>query len=179
MKPPELTKWEYDDSMEGLLFFAQLIEELLFDYTLDSYKLPVLNIHSSCWECIDIIRLKQDNPKIQDKHVQYVVAEFIDFLKSDEITKNHFGNDIISKIENNKSANEKKRLDLLLYIHKFLNHNYLSLLKHELIRLIKENGNKKDISRITKSFVVELIYKGYSKEYIYYQNRAFFFQRNI
>ena len=45
MKYPNLNKWKYNPRLEGLLFFAQLVEELLFDYTIDVYKVPAMNSH--------------------------------------------------------------------------------------------------------------------------------------
>ena len=41
-------KWPDLSGMEGLLYFAQRAEELLFDYTLDSYKPTALNASSPC-----------------------------------------------------------------------------------------------------------------------------------
>jgi hypothetical protein len=50
------TKWGDLGELEGLLFFAQRAEELLFDYTLDSYKPAALNSVYICGEAIRLIR---------------------------------------------------------------------------------------------------------------------------
>lgn len=36
-------KWDDITNSKGLLYFAQLIDELLFDYTIDAYKPSAMN----------------------------------------------------------------------------------------------------------------------------------------
>jgi len=50
MRNPNLKKWSYRDELEGLLFFAQTLDELLFYHTLDSFKAPALNAHTCLHE---------------------------------------------------------------------------------------------------------------------------------
>ena len=40
----KINKWNYVSQMENLLFFANLIDEMTFNYTLDSFKASVHNI---------------------------------------------------------------------------------------------------------------------------------------
>ena len=56
MKYPNLEKWKYGSELEGLLFFAQVVEELLFDYKIDIYKVPAMNLLAAlfwreCYVC--------------------------------------------------------------------------------------------------------------------------------
>lgn len=55
MKLRSLYKWTLDPSLDGLVFFAQRLDELLFDYTLDSYKPTALNAPSLCTEALTVI----------------------------------------------------------------------------------------------------------------------------
>ena len=43
MKQYDLRNWTISEETEGLLFFAQRMDEILFDYTVDSYKGRMLN----------------------------------------------------------------------------------------------------------------------------------------
>ena len=36
---------ELSTEVDGILYFAQRIEEMLFDYSIDLYKMPLLNTH--------------------------------------------------------------------------------------------------------------------------------------
>ena len=49
--------WPSLKEIEGLLFFAQKIEELLFHYSLDSYRVPALNTKARCKEILDPVGL--------------------------------------------------------------------------------------------------------------------------
>ena len=55
MRRHELHKWREIGKNKGLLFFALLVDELLFDYTLDTFKLPALNSKTICYELMNAI----------------------------------------------------------------------------------------------------------------------------
>ena len=42
MKKPILTYWNDTGNLKSLLLFAQLLDEMLYHQTIDSYKAPVL-----------------------------------------------------------------------------------------------------------------------------------------
>ena len=50
MRQPIIGKWKISAETEGLLFFALLVDELLFDYTIDTFKIPALNTKTICRE---------------------------------------------------------------------------------------------------------------------------------
>ena len=46
---------------DGVLYFAQRLEEMLFDYSIDLYRMPLLNTHGLIYEYFKIakqVRLK-------------------------------------------------------------------------------------------------------------------------
>ena len=47
--------FEIDKSFNGIRFFAELAEELLFYFSHDSFKVPTLNFHYLCFEALDAI----------------------------------------------------------------------------------------------------------------------------
>ena len=44
MKQNDVSNWKYDESMNCLLLFAQRINEILFYYTMNVYKAPLLSL---------------------------------------------------------------------------------------------------------------------------------------
>ena len=48
----DLKNWIYTNDLEGLLFFAQRLNEALFDFSPDRYKAPTLFTISSCLELL-------------------------------------------------------------------------------------------------------------------------------
>lgn len=50
MQNPRLVRWKDPVADQGLLLFAQRLEESVFDYTFDSYKVRALNTKSRAQE---------------------------------------------------------------------------------------------------------------------------------
>lgn len=51
MKADSFEKWDINSSTMPFLFFVQSMEEMLFHYGHDSYKVPTLNFHFSLFVC--------------------------------------------------------------------------------------------------------------------------------
>ena len=52
MKKRDLAHWHKGKYFEGLLMFAQTLEESLFYYSFESYKMPALNSHFLCYDML-------------------------------------------------------------------------------------------------------------------------------
>ena len=50
-----IEKWANVSNVQGMLFFVQRMDELLFHYTMDTYKAPTLNIKLLLQEYLDTI----------------------------------------------------------------------------------------------------------------------------
>ena len=50
MKKRDVSHWIKNEHFEGLLLFAQALEEGAFYYSYESYKLPALNSHYLCYD---------------------------------------------------------------------------------------------------------------------------------
>jgi len=180
MKNFNLTRWERKKELDGLLFFAQSLSDMLFDYTLDTYKVPTLNTNSRASECIvfaDLVKRGLTNPHA----LKPPIDEFIFSFREDPIIKSIFGR---KKEQYIKNINEKiqtiKYMDeletILNLITDELSFKYLDEAKKMLVEAVCERPNeKKLILSLTQSFLTELIYSGYSKGYIFYKTNRFFF----
>ena len=91
MRRPKTDKWDENEELDGLLLFAQLIDEMLFDYTIGSYKPPVLNTHSLCEELSGAIDEVKDG-FIKEKSIDPLKEELIWSLKNDPAAKSILGN---------------------------------------------------------------------------------------
>lgn len=174
---PNLIKWCKDPELEGLLFFAQSINDMLFDYTLDTYKVPALNTHFRCIEglvFIDMVERGLINPKALDP----TIDEFLWSFKSDPIIKSLFGPKIggyVREVERIKNKSEELE-NILNLISDLLSSNYIEEAKKRLITIICQEPKQKDlIYSLTRSFLTELIYAGYSKGFIFHKTKQFFF----
>ncbi|TLV02746.1 hypothetical protein [Dyadobacter luticola] len=179
MRKANYSHWENIDKLEGVLFFAQLIDEMLFDYTLDSYKPSALNSRLLCIECFETLEEIKEG-FIPKKSLQSVVEELKWSLNRDVAAKSLFGVKFENYVERLK-PNELKIYELenivdLLY-NSFNDRKYLASIITCLSDFVKTGSKKEKIRSLTGSFVTELINYGYNKNYIYYQNFNFFFNK--
>jgi len=84
MKYPNLNKWKYKPELEGLVFFAQLVEELLFDYTIDLYKVPAMNSHALSEELYRTIS-EVESGYIKQSAIKPIKEELCDSLIKDPV----------------------------------------------------------------------------------------------
>ena len=175
MKYPNLTKWKYTPELEGLLFFAQLVEELLFTYTLDTYKVPAMNSHGLSDELNQTVS-EVESGAIKPGALKPIIEELCDRLTKDNVAISILGEireELISNLNRNDSLAETKvRAELL---KNKLNNKYLEENKRLLKETLSDIKQKEKISSLTRTLITELIYGGYSPEYIYFETINYFF----
>lgn len=177
MRKTSSSHWKNLKDLQGLLFFAQTIDEMLFEYTLDSYKPMALNCRLLCIECLNTIDEVRGGymPK---KNLQSVLEELKWSLEKDIAAKDILGRKFefyVSKIKPNEiKLNALENIIKLIYNH-FNSRKYLEQLKLTLTRLVKDGNEKDKIRNLTSSYLTELINYGYHPNYIDYENFHFFF----
>jgi hypothetical protein len=175
MKYPDLNKWKYNPDLEGLLLFAQLVEELLFDFTIDTYKVPAMNSHGLSDELYQTIS-EVESGAIKLGAIKPIREELCDRLTKDHVAISILGSvrdALISCLNRNDSIAEiKVRAELL---KNKLDNEYLAENKKLLKETLADIRQKEKIISITKTLVTELINIGYSQEYIYFETINFFF----
>ncbi|WP_434339838.1 hypothetical protein [Motilimonas cestriensis] len=86
MRYRSIAKWDKPAESENLLFFAQLLEELLFNFSLDTYKPSALNSSLLCSEALDVIE-EIDNGNIKKPNLNHVLKELCESLIRDDVSK--------------------------------------------------------------------------------------------
>ena len=177
MRKPNSSHWKNTEELEGLLFFAQLIDEMLFDYTLDSYKPLALNSRLLCIECISTIE-EVKNGFMPKKNLQSILEELRWSLDKDLGAKQLLGKKFdfyLNQLKpNDIKLNELDNVINFLYNH-FNDQKYLEQIKLTLKTLIQEKKEKSKIKYLTGSYLTELINYGYHPNHINYQNYNHFF----
>lgn len=176
MKQPNLAKWEYKPELEGLLFFASSIEEMLFHHTIDTYKAPALNTHTTIFE-LGFLGRRLINNKGNLTTLDYVIDELETRLHEDPAIngkKKKLFEHYISKINSLKIKPQEMVAvinSLASEIDLFYWDSILSLIQ-EIIQQPKEKHVSANLAAI---FIAEAELRGFSREYIYnYSNRFFF-----
>lgn len=86
MRFRNLSKWKLTAEIEGLLYFAQRMDELLFDFTLDSFKPPALTPASLAHEALDHIRNCEED-SVDLNGLVHIQDEIQESLQNDKISK--------------------------------------------------------------------------------------------
>lgn len=172
--------WKGAKEVEMLQFFSLLVEDLLFDYNLSSYRRRLLNTKDLCREFIEHSNTILDND-IPRKSYIHILDELKYSLKRDPAAKKLLGSIFqstltdLSEYENNL----EDLINIVDVIHNLLGEQYYETLKNMIIDRVLNNTNKKsDFELLTQLMLSELISKGYSQRHIYLTNSYLFKGKN-
>lgn len=174
MKYRHLHKWGEYKNNKNLVFFAQIMEELLFDFSLDTYKPSAMNSSLLCKEALETFD-EIDKGNIAAPNLQHVLDEFCDNLDKDIVSKLLLEIDLDEiKAVLKDRGNGKKRIItshdkkiLLELLQKQLTINkYKKKTEELLISVISSEENLKDVRALARNYVTTLKNIGYSHEYI-------------
>lgn len=176
MKFRTLRNWEKPEELEGVVFFSQMLDELLFPYSLDTYKPSAMNTSTLCIEARNLIK-DIENELIDAANLPHVIKELALNLKKDEVALDLLDIDhkvIEDKlIQDNTSIAEKKTVLEILY-------SQINLLAYKertedfLMEAVKDGHGKDRIRALTRSYITTLIALGYSSRFLYPASRHFF-----
>lgn len=116
MKLKNLDQWDFEGEVESLLFFAQRMDELLFLYSLDTYKPPCLNAPYLVKEALSVVE-EVENGVIEESAIKKVMDELRWSLAGDLIAKKAIESDIgyyLLDVSNNKLKKFKSGLNCWL-----------------------------------------------------------------
>ena len=174
MKKHDVSHWILDSKIEGMLYFAQRINEMLFDYTLDTHKGRMYNSLILCIEAL--ISIKQiEKGAIKDANIKYIIEELNWSLKQDTVIKYILADDfdvIIPLLVSNKPSDIKSILELISV--RVTPAKYEAVCRDLLIKAILDN-KKIAIDSYLESWLCIIKFMGYSEEYIYNTVNNYFF----
>ena len=178
MKFYKLDNWRAGFRHDGLLYFSQRIQEMLFYYSDHIYKAPVLNSYLLIREYIntaDLVRRKI----IKENHLKYIMDEFQDTFSKDIILINNIGEDQIKELlQKINSSSQDDQEKIMIYLLHILD-DYNMWCKTYLKEVVVQEKEKKKIEKALRCYIPALIDAGYSHEYIYFLNRKIFFETHV
>ena len=180
--------WSESEGINSLLLFAQLFEEMLNHYTIDSFRAPLLNTHTLFDEFVDV------NNEVKVGYLKPhalipIKEELLDSLSNDNVAKkvlfhhldyvnNSFTNFKINIQEECDTKRNDAEFNNIVIAKQILDKSYFEQLKEDLADLIIDHPDEKEkITELTRLFVTELLYIGYSEEHLYHINQNFFFKK--
>ncbi|MGP7735714.1 hypothetical protein, partial [Oceanimonas smirnovii] len=175
MKFRELNCWELSDDIQGLVYFAQRLDEMLFDYSLDTYKPPALCAPYLCKEAISLIQDIEDS-LIDKANLKHVLEELQWAIGNDPVAKSLLDSDLnqyFTVEDNAKLIDRKLKLEVLW--RTFNPERYLIACQEQLKEAIKVKS-KKTIEVLSRLYISTLINENLSKNVIAEKVEEFFFQ---
>lgn len=174
MKFRRTAKWSNLSEVDGLLFFSQRAEELLFDYTLDSHKTFALN---SVYLCQEAIRLVRDIERglIDRSNLITVVEELSWSISEDMVAKSLL--DLPKEkylIDSKSEPLQRVKVKLEVLGRTLAPYRYLDRCL-ELLKEAVKNGTKSDIDKLASLLFTTLINLGLHKSHLYEKTISFFF----
>lgn len=173
-----LKNWSNVSSMQGMLFFVQRMDELLFHYSMDTYKAPTLNIKLLLREYLETIEQIKEGI-LKEKNEIPIFEEIVWCLENDRIAQKVIGVSKCEELKKNNGSYDKdmKRKICQLFLDKLSGWIYLGEIEKNLKSAII-NDSKKQIDVYSRCFVRELTVLGYDSRYIFAcLNRIFYAKR--
>jgi hypothetical protein len=179
MKKRELDNWNDDEELDGLLFLALTIDEMTSIFTIDSYRAPVFNSHTLCEEYFTV-DYEVGEGFLHEKSLKPIIEELIWSLKEDPVAQSILGfryEQILHELEIVEKGEKYSNSEpLISSIKTLLDQKYFDDTKKQIIAAIKKPKDKEKISRLSKILISELLFSGYSREYIRQELVYHFFQ---
>lgn len=180
MRNPRLARWVNLEVTEGLLFFAQRLNESIFDHSLDSYKVPAFNTHTRCEELRATI---QDITQglVSKKNLQPIAEELAESIQKDPAAKTLLG--VLAQDAANAAWWEKDNLaradtQCKVVLRHLTYGAYYERLLAELREAVRTPRQKDRIAKLTADLLVEWVHRGFSRQYIFMRaKQAFFWEK--
>ncbi len=177
MKYRSLAKWDDLDACKSLIYFVQLAEEMLFDFSLDTYKASVMHAGLICGEAKDTIK---DIRKgiIKEPNLKHVIDELCNCLEKDDVAKALTPipiDSFFSVLKNPKPSISEKKTAIEVLSVSLNPSNYKSKNEELLYLAIKRLDPYQSIRRLARTYITTLVGIGYNETYIKDKLISFFY----
>ncbi|EGQ8287246.1 hypothetical protein [Vibrio parahaemolyticus] len=176
MKYRKTEKWDDLENSKNLLFFAQLFDELFFDFSLDTYKPSSMNTSLLCEEALDVIEEIQKG-NIKAPNLQHVIDELCENLSRDKVAHALLSiklKQINATLRDPKKTAEDKKIVVELILRQINLKRYKKKNEELLIQVIKGEVDFSSIRSLARSYATTLLNLGFSSEYIAETTQKFF-----
>lgn len=171
----DVSHWINIDKLQGLLFFAQSIYDMTFNYTLDTFQAPIHTTNTLCHEYIEAYS-EYENNNLKNAATIPIKEEIRRSYEKDPVVRKILGNKYngFLKILIENSKNDESFLNYIRLLSSYLTLNYCDTII-DLLKIEIAGDKKSKIYPLTRLYVSTLLSMGYSQAYIFYSTKHFFF----
>ena len=166
---------EGSSNNEFVELFQQIILELLFDFTFDSYKLYYHNSISLLSESLEIATLVNDGV-INKTNLTPIIEELTTTIETDEILQSEIGF-LYDKMQNtlNVTSDTKDIVATLNLINQKLNLlNYKERYELKILDMVENDIDYPCLFKTLNNYIRLLIFMGYNRRYVYHVTKYYF-----
>jgi len=177
MRFRNLKKWKNLADCELLLYCAQLIEELLFDFSLDTYKPSAMNTSLLCVEALNTI-IDIEKGIIDKNNLEHIVVELVSNLRRDLVAKSLVSTDIeqaIKLLSNKEIKITEKKVVLELLYSEIKLPKYKKENETLLSTALKNNSGKNEVRGLVRSYITTLKNYGFSSKHLMDKSLDYFY----
>lgn len=177
MRFRRLNKWDNPQNCSGLIYFAQLLEEMLFDFSPDTYKTSVMHTGMLCTEAMQTIR-EVELGNIKAPNIWHVTAELCANFERDPVAQALVSLPVTAffpALKNPKTPLKELQNTLELLAVQLSPVKY-RLKNEELLKTeIEGRQSIAEIRRLSRSYVTTLIATGFSQRHLSETTLDFFY----
>lgn len=159
------------------MFFAQILEEMLFDFSMDTYKASVMHSGLLCVEALQTIE-EVERGNIAEPNIAHVIEELCSNLEKDKIAQSLIKlpiDSILSKLKNKKIPPKDAKSLIELISFNLTPSAYRKRNEEMLAAAITSNSKPAELRRLARSYVTTLTAIGFSSKHILTETLNFFY----
>jgi len=177
MRFRRLVYWNDPKACSGLVFFSQLLEEMLFVFSLDTYKASVMHTGLLCTEALDVIT-EIELGNVMQPNIYHVNAELCSTFEKDPVAQAlvPLPFSAFSPVLKNPKSTLKEIQTVLSFLSVQLTKaSYRKKAQNLLHQEIIGPQSLTNIRRLTRSYVTSLISSGFDQRHIQIQAAEYFY----
>lgn len=177
MKYRQLSNWVDPARCHGLVYFAQLLDEMLFEYSLDTYKPSVLHTGLLASEALGVVE-EIERGSLRPATLPHITAELCANLEKDSVAKALVALPPASfypALKNPKTPIREVETVLGVLNVQLSPAKYREKNEELLIREVTGNQSRLEIRRLARSYVTSLVASGISQASIRDELVKFFY----
>lgn len=168
MRFRKLSKWDDPCKQVALIYFAQILDEMLFDFSLATYKASVMNSGLLCVEALQTID-EVEAGNIKSPNVQHVTAELCTNLGKDRVAQALLplpAEAFFAPLKNPKTPLREIRQVVEVLAEQLSASKYRKKNEELLVAEICGGQSISEVRRLARNYVTTLISIGFSQKFL-------------
>lgn len=173
------SNWYNTFDHEGLLFFVQKMQEMLFHFSADINRAPVHNTLTLAHEFLET-HGEAESGKVHKSQLKTLFNELKYSFSNDSVIKSQLSSDFVDRIYlRMNSCQDNEYFTLVKYIYNIIRYDYFRWVEEYLKEHIPYGNHKQEIAAGARIWIAGVIMQGYSGEFVYNYVETIFIRKPV